>query len=460
MRISTLENKVIGLVILLLPFTAFKGIPYLGELKNDLAAHFFVLGIFLFLARSVAENKIVVPKRGSFYLLLLFIVWVLVSSFFNVESILGNYYKGKSGVYRLAMQSILYSFYAILGTLMFYSYVIRNGVIPTFYKVRKLVLYSFLFVSLVGLIEIPIGVYKDTTLKPLYDFLIMLTFKDPVLVEIDVWRYSRISSITQEPPFLAMYLIFSGPWMLSYLLEKGAYLKFIPSFLLLLLTYYSGSRTALALITLQVLFFFYYGLRNKVSHLPLLKIVLRGFLVLFLLFVIFLEPIINSAQEKISDFNVSKKSHHSISNKTRFGTQIAAFEVFKKAPYFGVGLGQQGYYLPKYYPIWASTENWEIKMFRDSESSVWPPGFSMLTRLLCEVGLFGTFLFFSAVLWLLLTVRRVFFKSDDEYNIVSIVTFTVLFGFAINLLQFDSFRLIGFWVTFALAYAILKEKAS
>ena len=170
-----------------------------------------------------------------------------------------------------------------------------------------------------------------------------------------------------------------------------------------------------------------------------------------------LEPIINIAQDKISDFTITKTSQHSISNKTRFGTQLAALEVFKESPIIGVGLGQQGYYITQHYPKWAATENWEIRLFKNNQSSVWPPGFSMLTRLLCEVGFIGTLLFFSSGFLLLLTLRRAFLKSNDSNNIIILVTFTVLFGFTINLLQFDSFRLIGYWVTFAFAYAILKE---
>src|SRR5690606_29291107 len=58
------------------------------------------------------------------------------------------------------------------------------------------------------------------------------------------------------PPFLAMYLAFATPWLLSFFLSREKKItRYLILFLILTLTYFSGSRSGLILVLSECLIF-------------------------------------------------------------------------------------------------------------------------------------------------------------------------------------------------------------
>ena len=104
------------------------------------------------------------------------------------------------------------------------------------------------------------------------------------------FRFRRISSVSYEPPFLDIYLITIAAWMFSYILTSKGIIKFLPTIVLFLLTFFSGSRTALIVILFQFIIFIWVAISiNKIFQ----KLIQRFFLVFSSLIVLLFVFILN-----------------------------------------------------------------------------------------------------------------------------------------------------------------------
>lgn len=451
-----LEYNILLLIILFIPFTFVSELSFLGELKHDLSTRFVLIGSTIFLLKCMLTGKIPFIKHQSFYILCLFICWIIISFVINFPEILSNHYKEKWGLIRFITQNIVLTVNGLLFTTYAYTTIKKQRFSSYFFLLRRIITYVFFFTCFYSLIEYLYGLRGVEFFKPILTFLNEITFR-PKGLGSNAWRLNRITSICEEPPFLAMYLVFVGPWMSSYILTNKKVIKYIPIMLVLLLTYLSGSRTALLIISFQFTYFCVIGY-NLTLFKPRIRIMIHIFSLLMVLFMIsFGEKIGSELSKKISSLDITQKSEHDVSNQTRWGTQVAAIEVFKKNPYFGVGMGQQGYHLIHHYPQWSITNNWEIRdKHLNPEVKSWIPGYNLHTRLLAELGLVGaiTFALFNIFI-LILLYRKI--KFVDNHNKVIIITIYIsLIGFNINSLQFDSFRLIGYWFNIAFAIACIK----
>ena len=73
----------------------------------------------------------------------------------------------------------------------------------------------------------------------------------------------------------------------------------------------------------------------------------------------------------------------------------------------------------------------------------------MYLRILAESGLIGLVVF---LLFLYVIIKRVFifYKTLKKYNYIVIALIVSFFGYFLNWLQIDSFRLYGFWICLAI----------
>src|SRR5690606_24301442 len=110
---------------------------------------------------------------------------------------------------------------------------------------------SLIVASVYGFLETLIVYFKIDSVRPFLDLFNYFPF-----LTVKVFG-DRISSITQESPYLAIYLITIAGWMFSYILTSKGIKKFIPTFLILLLTFFSGSRTGLVVISAQLMVFLF-----------------------------------------------------------------------------------------------------------------------------------------------------------------------------------------------------------
>ena len=83
-----------------------------------------------------------------------------------------------------------------------------------------------------GFIETLISFFGFAFLNPILDLFDYLPF-----IEVSYHAEGRISSVSYEPPFLAIYLITIAGWMFSYILTSSSKLRYIPTVLVLILTF-------------------------------------------------------------------------------------------------------------------------------------------------------------------------------------------------------------------------------
>ncbi|WP_159433492.1 O-antigen ligase family protein [Flavobacterium cucumis] len=323
------------------------------------------------------------------------------------------------------------------------------------FSIRKVFLISFFIVFLYGFLEI---LYSVFGFHPAY--LILRFFDYFPFTEYDSDINGRISSVCWEPPALATYLITISGWMFSYVLTHKGILKYVPSMMILLLTYYSGSRTALVVILIQLIVFLFIVLNRKqkmktLFYLSVISVLFFGF--------VFLSDgnkVIRNIEKKIESLDFKGNLKSNISNQSRFGIQYANLVVFSENPIIGVGFGQQGYHAINHYPAWAKKDNYEFKqIYLNKKNPTFAPGYNLYVRLLAETGIVGLGLFLSVFFIIYKQLKKGLenFTSNDKVLItVLIVSFV---GFTLNWLQIDTFRVYGFWFCLAIMFLINKEKA-
>lgn len=439
--------------IFFIPFNSYSGISFLGEYKRESAILFFLVSLLLLLIESFHIGKIKFLKNSVFLQLFsVFIICILVSTFLNVTNVSTSVFKKTTGWVRFIKQviALVLAFSVFLLSL---NILLKGDYQKTLKKIRKIFLYSLFFACFYALFE-HIALFKSCLTETVYLFN-YFPFIDVYLDH----QFKRISSICFEPPFLAIYLITLSGWMFSYIITHKKSARFIPGLLVLVLTILSGSRTALLVVFFQILVFVFVAYRFKRKT----KIVFQN-IVFILLFVSIIsvafnyKSVTNTINNKLNSVSFIKNIENNVSNKSRFGIQYASLLVFKENPVFGVGFGQQAYHAKDKYPKWATQKNYEFKEYYLNENEPsFPPGFNMYTRLLAEVGIIG-FLFFILFLGTILYQSYVLTKHiNKEKKVTAIILLVSFVGYTINWLQFDSFRLFGFWICLAVLVTTVKK---
>jgi O-antigen ligase len=162
---------------------------------------------------------------------------------------------------------------------------------------------------------------------------------------------------------------------------------------------------------------------------------------------------------KIATLNFKKNIVKSISNRSRFGIQYTSLLIFKENPILGVGFGQQGYHAKDKYPKWVTQKNYEFDLYYlNNKEKSFPPGYNMYTRLLAETGIIGFVIFIFFILLILYQSKKLIKIKKNQEKVVPIVLLISFIGFSINWLQFDSFRVFGFWICLALLIQQTNQK--
>jgi len=87
-----------------------------------------------------------------------------------------------------------------------------------------------------------------------------------------------------------------------------------------------------------------------------------------------------------------------------------------------------------------------------------PPGYNLYTRLLAETGIIGFSIFVLLIGLLVYQSILLLVHRKETEKTIAIVLLISFIGFAINWLQIDSFRMYGFWISFALIIVLLQTK--
>jgi O-antigen ligase len=311
-------------------------------------------------------------------------------------------------------------------------------------------------VSIYAFLEILILVFNFSFLKSVFSLFDNFPFTE---TQLD-FRFKRISGVSYEPPFLAIYLITIAGWMFSYILTGAGIKKYLPTIIIFLLTFFSGSRTALIVVLFQFIVFIsvVFSLNKKFQKVIQRFLLLIGMLII-LLFIFNGKKVSEAIETKVSALDFKNNLTNNISNRSRFGIQYTSLLIFVENPIVGVGFGQQAYDARDKYPKWATHNNYEFKEFylNDDDKS-FPPGFNMFTRLLAETGIVGFLIFLSFNFLIFYQCKKLINSRIDIEKIIPIVLLVSFVGFLINWLQFDSFRVFGFWICLALLILQIQQR--
>ncbi len=435
-------------------FNDYEGIPMLGEFKKDAGSIFFFFGFILVFIEALYHKKLYIPYKSIlFKSLILFILWCLISTFLNISSVSNNYFKHTTGFVRFIRQFISLIISTIIFFLFYWRVVSQMKIEDILYGIRKTFFLSLIIASSYGLLEILIVVFGFGFLRPIIKFFNYFPFLEVVLD-----TNGRISSICYEPPFFAIYLITIAGWMFSYILTEKKIFKFIPTILILILTFYCGSRTGLLVIIFQLFVFIAILYKKKSNR----KYILFGATLVGMIFTILViingEKITRSISEKIESLNFSKNLKNNVSNQSRFGIQYATLMVFKDNPIIGVGFGQQTYHSRFYYPGWATRDNFEFThLYKNSAEPAFPPSYNIYTRILSETGLIGFFIMMVFIYLIIKTIKNLIRTSENEMQILSYILLITFIGLFINWLQIDTFRIFGIWISLSILIMLNKK---
>lgn len=439
-----------------IPFNNFEGLSFLGEYQREAGSYFFILAFGVLCLESLMKGSVNLPyKNVLFQLVCLFVLWTILATLFNLPTVLDSFYKQTSGIGRFIRQFISLILSAFVFFALFWNIVRVWNLDQILKYIRTPLLAGLTFVFIYGVIETAILVFGIGALKPILNLYNFFPFVNVELYD----GLGRIKGVSYRVPDLGNYLVYISAWMFSYILTHKSILRFIPALMILFLMVFSGSRTALVNVTLQL--FLFGGLMFLSSRYRqlMLKIVAGTAVAFAVVFVFNSKAIINAVSEKIESLNFTKKTDHDISNRTRFGMQYASIQVFKKHPITGVGLGQETYYKIYEYPNWSTRNNWEYDfVYKNQKIKSFPPAYNMYTRLLAETGLIGFGIFILMIVLPIANCYRIWkTQPNPQLKIVALILFTSMTGLLVNWLQVDFFKQYGFWLCLAVLIKLMVD---
>lgn len=445
--------KTIGLIfiaigIFLIPFNSYEGPGFMGEYNRHPCTYFLLIGFFISCVYVLLKGRIFFPLRNIvFQFLLLFLVWCAVATLLNINNVVDYYFKGTTGTVRFIKQ---YASLLISAVFILMAYLnLFNGIEYTrlFAFIRRIFLWSLIVVSVYGILEIMIlffGISAATPLLELFNYFPFTT--------VNLSINQRISSVSFEPPELGTYLIAIAGWMFSYILTGKGFKKYIPAALILILTFFSDSRSGLAIVLFQLFLFIVLLYRQKIFRPYLYKMVLIALIPITALFVFKGATITTYVYDKMTSFSLDD-SKHGGSNRTRLGIQYANMLVYQEKPVSGVGFGQSAFASKKNFPAWATHDNWEFRlMYLNHNHKPFPPVYNMYVRLLSETGTIGFLIFIGLIGLLIFSCYKIFISSNEynkDFRIFALVLLISFVGISINWFKSETFRIFEFWVAFA-----------
>lgn len=437
------------------PFNNFEGIEALGEFKNEAGAFFFMGGFLILSIEVLLKGKLAIPyKNRLFQILVLFFTWCLLTTIFNYGTVSQNYFKHTSGVYRFIRQYASLLIPSLIFSLFYFNVIRTWTAKDILLKIRKVLLVSLVFVFVYGFIETLIVVFHINPLRK-----ILALFDYFPFLEANYMINGRISSVAYESPSLGNYLITVSGWMFSYILSSKSRYRFIPSLMILFLTFFSGSRTALINVTIQVIILL--GVLYALPHYRKNVVAIFKFVCIAIGFMLIIngDKVIKAVDKKVESLNFSKNLTNNVSNQSRFGMQYASLQVFKEHPIIGVGYGQETYHKRFHYPGWAKKNNWEFPgIYQNNNVRSFPTAYNLYTRLLAETGIIGILIFLLFIYQCIKKSIYIFRSENSEYKILGFILILSFVGLSLNWMQTDFLRQHGFWLCAMILIRLLYDK--
>ena len=146
-----------------------------------------------------------------------------------------------------------------------------------------------------------------------------------------------------------------------------------------------------------------------------------------------------------------------MSNIARYGSTVAALEIWQIHPVFGCGFGAYAFYAPEYYPNWAWVSPEIVDWSLNTPSGEgWPLAHNMYARMLAETGGLGT------ILWVLLggeLIREIWGLLKlgvNQTNVKSLLISTI--GILMCGFNSESLHFFAYWIILGVVWSYRMKK--
>lgn len=453
--LQRLELLLLGLAVVLLPFN---DLPYLhgalGELGAEGAVYAIVPAAALLALDLGSGSRLTVRLHWTALALWAFVAWTLVSAVVNLPEIASLQTKGRTGAVKLLLQVVMLAF--VTGSAFAIHRILARLDAPLRWF-RHWLLLSVVVAGGYSLFEL--AVYLGRPMPgPIATFTGLIHGGDESLE-----YFGRIRSVSGEASWFAMYCSLAFPWLLSFFftMRRRAWLVLPGVGYLLVLVVLSWSRTAYVITTVQLGATLALALLAGRRTVPMRRLLLLGTGVAGAAAAAATFFVSSSDGRGITRIFASLLDPNNLSNVGRAGAQAAAFGMARQSPMFGVGIGEYGFHMPAFVPLWARTSE-EIQLWMSgAPNSPWAPAQSLYARLAAETGYVGLTLWL--VLWIGVTAAcaRRFLRDAraGRADPMALALVVSLIGAVLSAVNADSLRFYIYWLTLPLAWIYLGRTA-
>lgn len=441
-------KRIFAVGVFAIPFSGIAGLGSLGEYSMEAAFYPFSIALALFVLGASRERFSV----SIIAFLLLLSVVITVGFFLNYHEISGAVLKERTGLNKF-MSSVPVLLFGCSVSFVAYSIASNDA------NVRKYILtpafWSFLISSAVAVVEF--GGWFNQYFYIAYD-QISYIFRSG---RWPSFSPGRLQSLTFEPSVFGLYLGFTYclfRYAVTPALNQSTEKIFrVSGYIVIALMIVANARTATVLLVGLLAAPVLIRMLGKLDGVPLRVVLYVGFpilVVLFSLLVLYLHD----------EFVGAILDSDSVSNLSRYASNVTAFLIFLNNPLFGSGLGQYAFNAADMLPDWA-WQSYEIQNWFTERDSTWPPVYSLPLRIAAELGVAGLLVWYGFILSLTNKVIRIYSKSrgvesNDITNKTAVALFIGLTYVMLSGVSYDSFRNFGVWIIIGLAARFVRFNRS
>lgn len=447
----SLHLLLLGLAILFAPFVTSFDVQRFGALGMEGSFYPIALGLMFWWVEIVfLKKRIYIPETKMAYSFCAVLAIICFSGVANFFDIVGLQFQGMVGVNRFFIQTATMVFYF---SIVLYAYNIFREEPRSFVLFfQRWICFSFALAGGYSLFEL--GKIGGNPFSADVIAAVDSLFRSKGVTG-EIGGYFRVRSLALEASYFGMYIAVLLPWILGKcFLKRSKY----PSFFFLTFAYivvlvlFSLSRTAYMVMAVEMIVFLIFFWR----HIWVERLRVGVFVFVFSTVVIFSFDYVSDTLPEVDVAAVYESlfSDDNLSNVARYGSQVAAWNMFLDHPFFGVGYGMYGFYASQYYPA----ESWrsvEIVMWAtDGDGWPWPPVHSLYARILSELGGVGLLVYLALLVLLFYAIGRHCVSRDADQRVEARMIALTLLGIVLQGFNVDAFRNISMWIVFALVLSV------
>lgn len=433
--------QLVFIAILLLPFN---GLPiyFLGSLSNEGSFYPLLILVVITFFRQVSRGVSRKIDKEIWILIIAICFFSLISFFVNLDAILSAEYMDRYGISRYFQQI----FQLLLGFMIAYSIALAIDTERKFYRLIKVIVIGMNGVCVFGLFQL-LAYNIGGTINDIHGQIGQILFHEG-LTEFAGMNTGRIHSVSQEPALLCMFVAVMAPYVVIYSVATKRYYHIFFMTILVMLSYSRLGYVVYSLLLSLLMFLLYkkyFSISKLIVFIPFISVLILG---------AYFTP--------MSDVVLTLVDvEDNTSNAARYSSPVAALLLWLESNiYFGVGLGQAGFYSKEFLPVWGfiSGEIQEV-----SNGLRWPFLHNLLVKILVENGLVGMLLWiilFGTVLVKLNRINRCIFRRGNSTPLLGYAVFASVFGSFLIMFNRELFSNMNIWVSLGLAIGYIRIHAT